>query len=426
MEIELSKLQPHPKNVELYDQPSGPEWDEFLNSIKENGILEPLLVNQSNIIISGHRRWQAATELGLDLIPCLILGPMSQLEELRTIVEANRYRKKKLHEIRHEAELLEEVESKLAAERRNDAKYVDPVMNKGRTAEKIAKALGIGSYVTYDRLKKVWMVADSEPAIAEALAKVDSGQKSFNSVWKMTQKVLYGSAKEEEFGFDLQVYDKWYFSEGPHPSFGINHPGRLPGQMIQNVLHYWSEPGDLVVDPFSGGGVTLDVCEAMDRNCLAYDLAPIREDIKDWDISRGFPEEAQGANLIFLDPPYSNMLDKEYLALHKDSAAGLSIDGFKDFIAKLCVDSFQTLEPGGHLALIIMRQRSKLPKEVPFMDWPYFCQFYMTYAGFEIIEHIVEQWPTSIYQPYDVVHAKRDKKILGICGSLIIGRKSNV
>ena len=149
-------------------------------------------------------------------------------------------------------------------------------------------------------------------------------------------------------------------------------------------------------------------------------------DIKDWDISRGFPEEAQGANLIFLDPPYSNMLDKEYLALHKDSAAGLSIDGFKDFIAKLCVDSFQTLEPGGHLALIIMRQRSKLPKEVPFMDWPYFCQFYMTYAGFEIIEHIVEQWPTSIYQPYDVVHAKRDKKILGICGSLIIGRKSNV
>src|SRR3990170_6505789 len=416
MEIKVSLLSPHPQNSILYDSPSGVEWDAFLSSIKENGILEPLLVNPQNIIISGHRRWQAAVEIGLELVPYLMLNQMSENEELKTIVEANRYRKKKLHELKHEAELLEEVEGKLALERKG-TKELTPASEKGRTGEKIAKALGIGSYGNYEKLKKIWMVADSEPSIAEALVKVDRGEKSINAVWKMTQKIIYGSAKEEEFGFDLQVYDKWYFSDGPSPSFGLDHPGRLPGQLIQNILHYWSEPGDLVIDPFSGGGVTLDVCEAMDTNCLAYDLAPVREDIKEWDISKGFPEEAQGANLIFADPPYANMLDKEYLALHKDSAAGLSVDGFKEFIAKLCVDSFQTLEPSGYIALIIMRQRSKLPEGTKFMDWPYFVEFYMTYAGFEIVEHIVEQWPTSIYQPYDVVHAKRDKKILGICGS---------
>lgn len=428
MDIELTKLSPHPKNAEIYDSPKGAEWEEFLRSIKENGILEPLLINPQNIIISGHRRWQAAIELTLVTVPCLVLNQMSELEELRTIVEANRYRKKLLHEIRHEAELLEEVETKLATERMSiGGSSKQSVPEKGRSADKIAKALGIGSYVTYDRLKKIWMVADSEPAIAEALAKVDTGQKSLNSVWKMTQKFIYGSEKEDEFGLDLQVYDKWYFAEGPDPRFGINHPGRLPGQLIQNVLHYWTNPGDLVVDPFSGGGVTWDVCQAMDRVCLAYDLAPVREEITQHNISDGFPEECQGAQMIFLDPPYSSMLLEAYLALSSESAAGLSYGGFIEFIQKLVVDAFNTLESGGHCALIIMRQRSKLPVGTPegttFIDWPYLCQKAMDYAGFKFVEHVVETWPTSIYQPYDVTIAKSNKKMLGICGSLIVGRK---
>src|SRR3989304_5383654 len=113
MEIETGKLRPHPKNVEIYDPPEGPEWEEFLRSVKQNGILEPLLVNPVLVIISGHRRWLAATQLNLELVPCLILNPMTELEELKTIVEANRYRKKRLHEIKHEYELLIEVEKEL-------------------------------------------------------------------------------------------------------------------------------------------------------------------------------------------------------------------------------------------------------------------------------------------------------------------------
>lgn len=802
MDIKTSDLTPHPKNAQIYDTPTGIEWEHFLLSIKENGILEPLLINSQNVIISGHRRWQAAIELNLAQIPCLVLGPMDKLNELKTIVEANRYRKKLLHEIRHEAEILEDVETRLARERQKIAgQGIEVIIDKGRTSEKIAKALGIGSHTTYDRLKKIWMVADSEPSVVEALAQVDSGKKSLNSVWKLTQKFLYGSAKEEEFGFDLQVYNKWYFGE-VNLGLGINHPGRLPGQLIQNVVHYWSEPGDLIVDPFGGGGTTLDVCQGMERDCLIYDIAPVREDIKQWDISNGFPAEAKDCQLIFCfkpgtkiegidfslrniesiqkgedipvesnrtdivkeplkryyngkmiqikakrlptpidcttnhkflvlkkqdiinkrsainqrpwmghtldsltpqwveakyleigdnlltpchsqvvnndkmeikviktdihfnekllpdfipingnffrwlgyylsdgshtehtisftfglhemdlaldvaclnkelfnletaiepeyrgkkaltvrvnsnrliktikdfipngsntksihpslmlcppeeqlelvysywrgdgfintnqafsqqviinttsekmawqlfrillrnklttsltgkvskklkgqimwsvdiqdkrikkelnllygdrnetnhfykdyflcpiintkeynysgdvynlsmeeihsytangvivsncDPPYWNMLEKEYLTLSKDSCAGLSMEGFKTFLHKLVVDAFLTLEFGGHFACIMMQQYSKLPVGVPFIDWPFLVETYMTYAGFQIVNHVINQWPTSIFQAYDVNNAKNHKIMLGITGGLIVGRK---
>lgn len=171
----------------------------------------------------------------------------------------------------------------------------------------------------------------------------------------------------------------------------------------------------------------MDVCTAMDRECLAYDLAPVREGIKEWDISNGFPEEAKGCQLIFADPPYSSMLLEQYLELSPKSAAGLSYDSFIEFIQKFVVDAFNTLEEGGHFACIIMRQRSKLPVGTPpsmtFIDWPFHVQKAMDFTGFKIVEHIIEQWPTSIYQPYDVTIAKQHKSILGICGSLIVGRK---
>jgi len=47
----------------------------------------------------------------------------------------------------------------------------------------------------------------------------------------------------------------------------------------------------------------------------------------------------------------------------------------------------------------------------------------MEFAGFQIVEHVVEQWSTSIYQPFDVTKAKENRRMQGICGSLIAGRK---
>jgi len=70
--ISLDKLDPNPDQprVEIGD------LEELTMSIKEKGVLEPLLVKPSNIsgrwmIIAGERRWRAAREAGIRDLPCI-------------------------------------------------------------------------------------------------------------------------------------------------------------------------------------------------------------------------------------------------------------------------------------------------------------------------------------------------------------------
>lgn len=70
--IALDKLDPNPDQprVEIGD------LEELTSSIKEKGVLEPLLVKPSKLsgrwmIIAGERRWRAAREAGIREVPCI-------------------------------------------------------------------------------------------------------------------------------------------------------------------------------------------------------------------------------------------------------------------------------------------------------------------------------------------------------------------
>ncbi len=78
--------------------------------------------------------------------------------------------------------------------------------------------------------------------------------------------------------------------------------------MIWNLLERYTREGDLVVDPFCGGGTTLDVARDLSRRALGYDLAPTREDVFRAD-ARDLPLEDGKADFVFMDPPYSTHID---------------------------------------------------------------------------------------------------------------------
>jgi ParB family transcriptional regulator, chromosome partitioning protein len=70
--IALDRLEPNPNQPRLEIG----ELDELIASIKEKGVLEPLLVRPSMVggrymIISGERRYRAAREAGLREVPCI-------------------------------------------------------------------------------------------------------------------------------------------------------------------------------------------------------------------------------------------------------------------------------------------------------------------------------------------------------------------
>ena len=69
--IPINQIEPNPQQprVEIGD------LSELSSSIKQNGVLEPLLVKPNGdgtwMIIAGERRWRAATAAGLSELPCI-------------------------------------------------------------------------------------------------------------------------------------------------------------------------------------------------------------------------------------------------------------------------------------------------------------------------------------------------------------------
>ncbi|MGB9791751.1 MAG: ParB N-terminal domain-containing protein [Thermacetogeniaceae bacterium] len=72
-EVPISFLKPHPKNSELFpDRLPENLWRELVEDIKQNGIINPLVVTPDYTVLAGHLRLEAAREAGLTHVPVVI------------------------------------------------------------------------------------------------------------------------------------------------------------------------------------------------------------------------------------------------------------------------------------------------------------------------------------------------------------------
>ena len=86
----------HPFENNPFQSVDESEYDELRDSIMEFGIITPLIVNKSDNgyeIISGHRRWQIAKELKLDVVPVYV-REFSKEEAVINFVDCNLSREK--------------------------------------------------------------------------------------------------------------------------------------------------------------------------------------------------------------------------------------------------------------------------------------------------------------------------------------------
>ena len=61
MKVKVSSLKHHPKNKEIYNLSS---IEELMGSISEVGLLQSLIIDQYQQIISGNRRFESIKRLG--------------------------------------------------------------------------------------------------------------------------------------------------------------------------------------------------------------------------------------------------------------------------------------------------------------------------------------------------------------------------
>lgn len=50
------------------------------------------------------------------------------------------------------------------------------------------------------------------------------------------------------------------------------HPHKAPSAMVRRMIALFTEPGDLVVDPFAGSGTTLSMAVEMGRRAVGYEI----------------------------------------------------------------------------------------------------------------------------------------------------------
>ena len=87
--LKVSDLSPHPKNNYYFDDVSGDKWNEFLESIRKNGVREQIIVTDDMLIVSGHQRVRACKELGIQVIDAKIEHYNSDDDVVRDLIEIN-------------------------------------------------------------------------------------------------------------------------------------------------------------------------------------------------------------------------------------------------------------------------------------------------------------------------------------------------
>lgn len=137
----IDELRNHPLNLKVFGElaNSGPDA-ELVESVKVNGILQPILVTATNVVLSGHRRKLAAVRAGLKEVPVIVRHDITGgLEGDRAWFEANRNREMTVEQRALWYEQRAEIEAMAAKEREKSGKKVDPEP-KGQNVPRVGKA----------------------------------------------------------------------------------------------------------------------------------------------------------------------------------------------------------------------------------------------------------------------------------------------
>jgi predicted DNA-binding protein YlxM (UPF0122 family) len=169
-------------------------------------------------------------------------------------------------------------------------------------------------------------------------------------------------------GFDPPFYNVW---KQQTKSNAVSHFGNSEARWVENLLYLYTQPGSVVVDPFGGGGSTIDVCKKWQRRYYVSDRKPIvarEHEIRLHDLTDGIPGPSRwkDVSLVYLDPPYWKQAEGQYsddptdlanMPLEQFNAA--LADVIKGFAAKL---KASVAEQPAHIALIIQPTQWKAPE----------------------------------------------------------------
>jgi DNA modification methylase len=174
-------------------------------------------------------------------------------------------------------------------------------------------------------------------------------------VWSIELEGKSDPSRFKALNWGLRTWDLWNWNDCDK-RFGDDWPGRIPAQMIAHILYYFSDQGDLIIDPMAGGGVVADTCLAFNRKCWSFDMADrpdTRPEIEPyfWDFSDlKWPVAGRTKpDLIIFDPPYFKKQASNY---DQDAISGLAREEYLEFLENLFALAHRNAKRSTQMAFI--------------------------------------------------------------------------
>jgi hypothetical protein len=334
-------------------------------------VLPPIEINQRNELIDGWHRWTAHKKNGVETIQATITPTKSDAELLELAIERNASHGLQLSQA-DKRDMARRIYAGTADRDRDEAK------------KRLAKVLSVSERTVRDWLSRMdkdsreardrrifdlWLACHSTDEIAEAIGcgKADVSKVCSEAADMPNLNKPDRAAADHATDFDPPIYNAWKQQE---KTAGSSHFGNSEVRWLDNLLYLYTRPFDVVIDPFAGGGSTIDLCKKRFRRYLVSDRKPIVErekEIRAHDLTSSLPKPPQwkDVRLVYLDPPYWKQAEGKYssdpadlanmpLGQFNETLAGI-INGFAAKLKASASDGPQ------YIALIIQPTQWKAP-----------------------------------------------------------------
>ena len=104
-DVDIESLIPNPRNPRQIESSIGP----VAKSIEEFGFLVPMVVNENNVVLSGHARLAAAKSLGMAKVPVIVAKGLTKDQETAFMLADNRLSENASYNTEQLSELLREL-----------------------------------------------------------------------------------------------------------------------------------------------------------------------------------------------------------------------------------------------------------------------------------------------------------------------------
>ena len=384
--------------------------------------LPPIVLARGHILVDGYHRWQAHKLEGKETISAIDLGNITDIQIVKESLIRNAAHGYQLN-VADKKRNADRLYRMLDGSTNNRYEQIAELLSiTPETARKYCQAARQDEKAEQQaRAWDLWLDCWTQEGIAEEIGvpqrTISDWLSEFgtNSIFAKVP----GSTDNNPWG-NVQHFDVWNFHVAGNEG---SYFGKMPSQVVENLLWLFTEPGQTVFDPFAGSGTTINVAKSMGRRVWASDRKPVTPmlPIHEHDILTGWPEGAPGRpEFILLDPPYWMQAKGRYSNDPADMG-NMLLNEFYDSWGRVVETCKDHMPDNGHLAFITSPAEDMQNQHVE--DLAFNMYRVALNGGLKLYRRIIVTYNTQQATGQQVNWARENKRLLKLYRDLVVFRK---